>query len=361
MDTTGLALKPEERILFQLRELYQRFGYALFKMSKFEEYDLYVQNKEFLVSDGIITFTDTDGRLMALKPDVTLSIIKNTQHLPGDLKKLYYNENVYRLSGNTHSFKEIMQTGLECIGDVDLYQLCEVISLADSSLQIISRDHILVLSHMGVVSSIVDSLCPNTEQRRRLLACIGKKDADGIRKLFPHSDLGGIMALIAAHGSPAHVLETISPWCKNSVGRVAIDELSAVCSILTANGCENIDLDFSVVNDMNYYNGIVFQGYIKGIPTSVLSGGQYDKLMQRVGQGKHAVGFAIYMDQLERLKSESSPYDIDTLLLYDDDTDISLLMREVRRLTASTSGVMARKSIPEKLRYRRLVNMTKGA
>ncbi len=60
-----------------LRALYSKFGYRPYRMSKFEEYDLYAGNRSFLPSGGVITFTDTNGRLMALKPDVTLSIAKN--------------------------------------------------------------------------------------------------------------------------------------------------------------------------------------------------------------------------------------------------------------------------------------------
>ena len=59
-------LKREERAVYALRALYRQYGYQPFKMSKFEEYDLYVRNKDFLVSDRIITFNDTNGRLMAL-------------------------------------------------------------------------------------------------------------------------------------------------------------------------------------------------------------------------------------------------------------------------------------------------------
>ena len=99
-DSFSALLKREERAVFELRSLYQKYGYRQYKMGKFEEYDLYVRNKDFLVSDGIITFTDTNGRLMALKPDVTLSIIKNSTDAPGCLHKVYYNENVYRISGS---------------------------------------------------------------------------------------------------------------------------------------------------------------------------------------------------------------------------------------------------------------------
>lgn len=89
-------LKNEERAVFALRALYRRYGYVGYKMSQFEEYDLYVRNKDFLLSDRIITFSGSGGRLLALKPDVTLSIVKNAPDAPGAVQKLYYNENVYR-------------------------------------------------------------------------------------------------------------------------------------------------------------------------------------------------------------------------------------------------------------------------
>ena len=113
-------LKNEEKAVFALRSLYKRYGYLPFKMSKFEEYDLYLKNKDFLVSDRVITFNDVSGKLLALKPDVTLSIIKNTRDMPGVKQKVYYNENVYRVSSDTGHFGEIMQAGLECIGDMTL-------------------------------------------------------------------------------------------------------------------------------------------------------------------------------------------------------------------------------------------------
>ena len=97
-------LKTEERAAITLRTLYSKYGYQPYKMSKFEEYDLYARNKDFLVSDSVITFTDTTGKLMALKPDVTLSIIKNYQDEPGVTQRVYYNENVYRVSDETHQY-----------------------------------------------------------------------------------------------------------------------------------------------------------------------------------------------------------------------------------------------------------------
>ena len=360
MNSVNDTLKPEERVLYALRSLYQRYGYSRFKMSKFEEYDLYVRNKDFLVSDGVITFTDTDGRLMALKPDVTLSIIKNTRQMPGNVQKLYYNENVYRVSGSTRCFKEIMQTGLECIGDVDLYSLCEVISLAAQSLGAIDPNYVLDLSHMGVVSALVDALALDEERRSQVLACIGEKNGDGVRWLCPDRDVSGILALISAHGPAETVVASLRPWCAGGEAKAALDELSRVTSVLAANGIGGIQVDFSIVNDMNYYNGIVFMGYIRGIPAGVLSGGQYDKLMRRMGRNCKAVGFAIYMDQLERLNDGPKPYDVDAVLLYDDRADIAALTRAVRELTQQGLSVRAQRAVDEKLRYRRLVRFGEG-
>ena len=111
MEINESVLQRNERYVYALRELYFRYGFTPYRMSKFEEYDLYANNKEFLVSDSVITFTDTDGKLMALKPDVSLSIIKNGRNSGEKINKVYYSESVYRKSGGEGSFKEIMQTG----------------------------------------------------------------------------------------------------------------------------------------------------------------------------------------------------------------------------------------------------------
>ena len=356
MNPSEYALRREERALYELRGLYQRYGYAQYKMGKFEEYDLYARNKDFLVSDGIITFTDTDGRLMALKPDVTLSIIKNAKEAEGFVQKVYYSENVYRISGSTRQFKEIMQTGLECIGDVDLYNLCEVISLAARSLDVIYPANVLELSHMGVVSALVSGLNLQEETRSAVLRCIGEKNMDDIRRLCPGADLSGVMALVASHGEPGKVIAALRPFCGHGPAREALNELQAVCESLKKRGFDRVQVDFSIVNDMSYYNGIVFRGYIEGIPAGVLSGGQYDKLMQRMGKKSKAVGFALYMDLLERFGGQTRPYDVDTLLLYDEGADEGELARAVEALSQEGS-VTAQRRAPAGLKYRRCLRL----
>lgn len=95
-------------------------------MSAFEEYSMYMDNKDFLISQNIITFSGMDGRLMALRPDVTLSVVKNTKADFGHTEKLFYNEKVYRLERGSKTFKEVSQIGVEVLGDVDKATEAEV-------------------------------------------------------------------------------------------------------------------------------------------------------------------------------------------------------------------------------------------
>jgi len=320
-------------------------------MSKFEEYDLYVKNKDFLVSDNIITFTGAGGKLMALKPDVTFSIIKNTTDDPKGITKLYYNENVYRaVDGN--DFKEIMQTGLECIGDVDTYNICEVIMLAKESLKLTGEDFLIDISHMGFVSALLEYLEIDGNERDTVIKCIGEKNTHEI-----YSILGEKAAMIAdminAYGDFDTVITALEKINVNDKTNTVIDELKQIKSILEETDCfDKIHLDFSVTSDLNYYNGIVLQGYIKGVPSIVLSGGQYDKLMNKMGRKSRAIGFAVYHDVLKQLNTEGEKYDADVVITYTGDTNPIALAKKVRELTGSGMSVFVCKQIPDNFKYK---------
>lgn len=359
----GLTLKNEEKAVFALRALYQKYGYIPYKMSKFEEYDLYVRNKNFLVSDSIITFTDTNGKLMALKPDVTLSIVKNTKDAPGCVQKVYYDENVYRISKNTHEFKEIMQTGLECIGDVGAYETYEVVALAVQSLAAIGEKYVLDLSHIGFVSALLDNLDCGEKSRKDIVNAIGEKNQSELQKIceengFGLSDCEKLNVLVSTYGTIESVLPKLEKICDTDELKAVYDEFSELCGLLHKNGLdENVRIDFSVANDMNYYSGIVFHGFIEGVPTGVLSGGRYDNLMKKMGRKSGAIGFAVYVDLLERLGMSDKHYDVDALLLYDGSSSAEEVSSAVRGLTEKVGSVTAQKSVPENLKFRELYKL----
>lgn len=358
-----LPLNVQERVIFELRALYNQYGYSQYKMSKFEEYDLYARNKDFLISDSVITFMDTNGALLALKPDVTLSIVKNTRDDSRTLQKLYYNENVYRVSKSTHSFRELMQVGLECLGNIDDYCICEVLTLAAKSLRKISPHSILDISHLGLLSGLIDALGIPSARKADLLKYIGEKNVHELVALcqscgVPENHIAAFRQAMALSGPPDVVLPQIRALLSGITDTEPLDRLLRITAALDPSGVRDmIRFDFSVVDDIHYYNGIVFKGFLRGLPCSVLSGGQYDKLMRKMNRKSGAIGFAVYMDALERLDTQKPPYDVDTVLLYGGQTDLAAIQAHVRALTGSGKSVMVQRDLPENIRCRQIIHV----
>ncbi len=351
--------KPEERAAFALRSLYRSYGYSQFRMNKFEEYDFYVRNKSFLVSDNIITFTDTNGKLMALKPDVTLSIVRNAKDGEHGTRKVYYHENVYRPARGSRTFREIPQVGLECIGEVDDYAVAEVLSLAVQSLSEIAPRGMLNVSHLGILSELICRAGYPEETHRELFRLIGEKNLGELQQLT--SGLGiapepaeKLFALLSGSGEVAPTLNLLGGFYSDGAWQSAVAGLRRVVTLLPAG---SVRLDFSVVGDRNYYNGIVFHGYAEGIPDRVLSGGQYDKLMQKLGKTSGAIGFAVYLDQIERLTPAAGDYEVDTVVLYGADADLSAVCETVNRLVASGRRAAAVRELPKTLVWRNLIRL----
>lgn len=361
MNIESKILKPDEKAACILRSIYRNLGYCQYKMSKFEEYALYVRNKDFLVSDGIISFTDTNGRLLALKPDVTLSIINNSKDVPGQLQKLYYDENVYRISKSSRSYKEIRQTGLECIGDIGLLEICEVMLLAVRSLESISENYIFELSHEGVVEAVFDSCNLDSNLRKKLLTAVSRKNVGEINSICKENSVSDeikniIFTFAKNFVSVDEALSALKLICTSPEAVTKFNEFSFLVDFLRETGFENnIKIDFSLSNDMNYYSGIVFKGYIKGIPSGILSGGQYDKLMRKMGRSSGAVGFAVYLDALERFNMDINEYDVDIVLLHSG--NISDTLKTAESLSSAGNTVRVCTEVPEGIRYRHILNV----
>ena len=305
MKPEALELDFSEQIIFNLRALYSRHGYTRFRMNKFEEYDLYSGNKEFLLSDHVLTFTDGSGKLMALKPDVTLSIVKSSRDDEDGLQKLYYHENVYRTDKNG-SYKELMQVGLECIGAVDNAAMSQVLALAVESLGTIHPEAVLNVSHLGLLEQVMDGMAIPGNRRKALLDFIGEKNLHELTALcrscgVEETAISRLCRLVQLTGTPGQVRPAARKLLAGFVDTAALDQLEAV----TAGMGDTLRLDFSGVSDPNYYNGILFKGFVPGLPDSVLSGGQYDNLMRKMGRQANAVGFAVYVGQLQYVEGSS--------------------------------------------------------
>ncbi|MBQ2678236.1 MAG: ATP phosphoribosyltransferase regulatory subunit [Firmicutes bacterium] len=366
MDLKQAELRPEEQVTLKLRGLYERYGYKKYKMSKFEEYSLYSENKDFLEGNKIITFTDLDGRLMALKPDVTLSIIKNSNISEDTAEKAYYLENVYRESKDSRNFKEINQMGLELIGALDDYGITEVLSLAADTLAAVSPDYILEFSHMDYVVALLGNLDISEQIKFKFLRLIRTRNVDGIRKTAEAENLTAeqqeaLCAVPSLYGDVRQTVEKARKYAVNETMNAALDQMLVIYDGLReAGAAEKIQADLSIVNDIDYYNGIIFNGYVKELAGRVLAGGQYDRALKHMGKKGKAIGFALYLNDINSLAKKASQYDVDAVVLYDEGTPIPEVTGAVKRLQENGMSVFAAKKEPEDLRCRNVYQLING-
>ena len=293
------SFTPAEQATFRLRALYEQAGYRKYRASRFEEYALYQEYQRFLPDSQVITFTDLDGKLRAIKPDVTLSIAKTAQPAAGECKRFYYNEEVCRPSRESHTFQTIHQMGLESMGAVDADEQAAVVRLALQSLAALDVPTVLEISHMGYLTGLLDALHVPAEARAKLLDFLRAKNAHELRTAalaagLDESAAAALTGLLDLHGPLGATLTAARAACRCETQRAALEELQALQNALGEAG-RGIRLDLSMADEMEYYNGLVFTGYVAGIPCAVLKGGRYDYLMQR------------FLDELERLAAPLPP------------------------------------------------------
>ncbi len=309
-----------------------------------------------------MSFTDLDGRLLAMRPDVTLSIIKNAHE--NETAKAYYIEKVYRESKESNTFKEINQMGLELMGKIDDYALAETVFLAQQSLQACAdgADYILELGHMGFVLGLLERLDLLPTEREEIIACLTAKSPHRLRAVMQDIGLSGadqqrLLCLAELSGPVLDVLQRAEQICSGKRMQQALQELNNVYQALNEEEQKHLRLDFSLLNATEFYDGILMNGYLAGLPRPVLSGGRYDSMMYNLGHNLGAIGFALYLDELERLPLPSREYDVD-IWLEATQAEAAGILAAVRKLTEQGESVRVADSLPLGLRARRHLRYT---
>lgn len=358
-------LRQEECILTELTAIYESRGYKKYKPTCFEEYSLYLENRDFLINKNVVTFSGVSGKLLALRPDVTLSIVKHCKAGGGETEKLFYNEKVYRQSSDSKEFKEISQTGVEIIGEIDGVCQAEIAMLILDTLAVVSDDYLLDISHMGFTEGLISSFGLNPEQKSVVYDFLKNKN---VHDFVEYAKKYGLTAaqsaafekMVEVGGNAKSAIEEAEKIAVNTQMKEAISEMKELVDTLTELGYGNsINVNFSIANNADYYNGVIFNGYIGGVPRAVLSGGRYDKLLFKLGKNSGAIGFALYLGELERyFKTERKI--VDQLVIYDEKTQKKALEIADKNVKSGKTVRLAGK-IPSDTLYRELVDLTGGS
>lgn len=322
----------ENSIVSNLINIYERFGFKKIKLSKFEDYNLYNNNKDFLQTEHILTFMNLNGNLKSLRPDVTLSIVKKVlKDNEKETQKIYYIEDIYKIVSN--EYEEIPQVGVEIIGKLNNYSNLEIISMAIESLKSINEDYILEISNIDFISAIFDEINLEENLKIEILNNIYLKNKHDLEKLLnknvDNKYKKYILSFIELSGNYKDILKKLKSLIINKKMQKSYEELKSLSFVFELyNNFDKILLDFSIESQLGYYNGVIFKGYIKENNDIILSGGRYDKLLNKFNSNKNAIGFAIYMDKLYE-KNKTSDF-IDILILYKSG-DENILLNEVRK------------------------------
>ncbi|MBQ6113674.1 MAG: ATP phosphoribosyltransferase regulatory subunit [Synergistaceae bacterium] len=257
----------------KLKDIFNSHGLKHLRLAPFDDYDFYSDKKDFLDSHNksILTFTDLNGRLMALRPDVTLSILHHPR--PG---KWHYLEDVFRPDENENSlsFRKFQQAGIEFLGDFCDSDVRQVIDIALACLEKLAdgKNFMLDIADTGLVADILRKRKGKSEKHEKeseILSCLAGRNYHGLKELDAPDEL---LELLNTNSLPSKYSLSVS---------------------------RHLKVDYSAVNNLNYYNGLTFKGYIETIPYCVLSGGQYDGILRAMNSSiKNGMGFAVYLDRI---------------------------------------------------------------
>ena len=316
-------MSKKDLVLLNIRKMYDSYGYKKISLPSFEEYDLYNENKDF-IDRNVLTVMSPNGKLLALRPDITLSVAKKVSK-DQSLKysKIYYQENTYNLTKYV-GYEEDEQLGIELIGKESTFLDFEIINLAVKSLDIINKKSMIVLSHAGFISSIFENFDLEYETKEQILDCINRKNSHDIQKILKRNEhiSENVKKLIykipELSGNLENIEKELLKYEINGNTKKILSELKQLNSLLMKFYKKSkIIFDFSVVKNLNYYNGIILQGYIEDFPNVILTGGRYDKLFEKFGVDTGAVGFAILTDGLKGYYKDTDKKDFEVLIAYD--------------------------------------------
>ena len=304
------VLPRECSILTELKlKLERKFSLAGFSpvlSAGLEYYETFSGKENAVPEERMFKMTDTDGKLLVLRPDTTLSIARiAATKLNSDRARLSYFADKYDLeNGGGLSSREIYQAGVECLGEEGAFSDAQCIAFAIECLKEAGlRDFIIDIGHVGYFKGLLEESGLSPFQAEDVRACINRKDTMNAERLLKKAGVSGdalnnILALPALFGG-REVFSVAEALTHNSCARKAVDDLKDIDRLLTEMGYEGyISYDLGMIKPLSYYSGILFSGLVKDLGAPVLSGGRYDNLADAFGKHMPAVGFAMGLKRI---------------------------------------------------------------
>ena len=304
---------PEAR----LRRTVEETGMSIFDGWSYEEittptidhYSLFEHGMGRAEAQRAFRFTDTDGRLLALRPDVTSAAARAAATLFAERERplrLCYAAPVFRQQPQSHAEwrRESTQIGCELIGANTRVADLEVLVIASEFLRRLDLDgnYAITLNDVGIFNGVAERLRLDPTSREEMRQLIDVRNAADLERfLTPYTSAGEAQAFaqLMQLAGKRESLELARSVISNEQSRAALDRLESLWNVIESlglTGCFEIDL--GDVARLDYYTGLTFKIYVEGAGYRVGSGGRYDGLTASFGKAEPAVGFVLDLDAL---------------------------------------------------------------
>lgn len=301
---------PDECYNKQLAEeamsgVFSSYGYKRVSTPTLEYYDMYTADGA-LSGNKLFKLTDTDGNLLALRADPTIQICRMYVTNMKGVQRMYYvlDSFEYLRDSNSARDREFAQMGAELLGDSGVDGEVELLEMAADALMASGlKDFNIEIGHVGYFEGLAEQFGLSGEEISALKILINKKDMIGVELFFRDSgisdrDRESMLSLPSLFGDVS-VLKKAAALCSNKKSLDAIDRLGKILKKLEKAGLgKYFSVDLGIVSCNNYYTGIVFKGICEGVGASLLDGGRYDGLCDRMGKPAEAVGFCVGVKRL---------------------------------------------------------------
>ena len=269
--------ESSKRTILQERLLHymQSCGFCRIETPLFEYYELFSGDISPVDDESIIKTIDRDGRVVVLRPDMTIPTVRVVAtKLKGQQKplKLFYMGNVYRADKKKRGTgREFCQVGAEIYGCSGKWLDLEIIEMAKESFREAGVSNYKIdIGHVGIIKGIFEGLNLSEEKKSYIIDLIGKKNLVELENEVSTLSIGSrykeiICKLPRFFGRPEDVFKNIDEIIINDTVRESADYLFEVCEKSRAMGLDpNLIIDVGMTGNMKYYTGLIFKAYAQG-------------------------------------------------------------------------------------------------
>jgi histidyl-tRNA synthetase len=290
-------MEARRTIELRMREVARRWGYREVCTPEFEDLELFTMRSGEGIIEEMYVFEDKGGRKLALRPEITASVIRmyinEAKVAPKPLRWCYFADCFRYERPQKGRYRQFWQFGVELIGADTAVADAEIIMLADDMLNASGVTYDLKVGHLSFMKNLLKDLEPPVQ--RRVMTHLDKKDFDGLKNTLESMDLQDLGNSLISLVECRDLEEAFE-----IAGTIPQKErIHRTLESLDAAGV-NYTLNFGIARGLDYYTGMVFEGFAQnlGAENQVLGGGAYRLAHLFGGDDVASCGFAIGFDRV---------------------------------------------------------------